>query len=237
MEESFSPNNNLSQKRIRVIELLLVTSVAFVPTIFVSISSLFSGALTSRAPVGPSLVFYGLVYELLALAVLLYVLFRQGRTLLQIGLTFSWKDIPVSLLLFVIAYFVFYLCYVGIYFGVYQVVGRTLTATDTPTYVNAGVSLGTVIFVIINPLYEELIARAYTISEIKFLTGSSVAAVVVSVVLQTLYHLYQGIAPSLALAAVFLCLSVYFVKFRKIVPVILAHLYFDVFALVWYAKQ
>lgn len=237
MEEQISPNNHLSQKRIRIIELLLVTSVAFAPTIFVSVSSLFSGALTPKGQVGPSLVFYGLVYELIALAVLFYVLFRQGRSARQIGLTFSWKDIPVSLLLFVIAYFMFYLCYVAIYYGLYYVIGRTLTQTDTPTYVSAGISLGTLVFVVINPVYEELIARAYTIFEIKFLTGSNVAAVVISVMLQTLYHLYQGIAASLALAAVFLVLSVYFVKFGKVVPVILAHLYFDVFALVWYANQ
>ena len=237
MEEQFLPKSNLSQKHIRIIELLLVTAVAFAPSVFVSVSSLFSGALTSKAQVGPSLVFYGLIYELLALAVLFYVLFRQGRSARQIGLTFSWKDIPVSILLFVIGYVVVYICYIAIYFGVYHVFGRALTATDGPTYVSAGISLGTVFFVIINPLYEELIARAYTIGEIKFLTESNVAAVVVSVILQTLYHLYQGIAPALALAALFLVLSVYFVKFGKIVPVILAHLYFDVFALLWYANQ
>jgi membrane protease YdiL (CAAX protease family) len=236
MEEQFLPNRTLSQKRIRIIELLLITGVAFAPTIFVSVYSLFWGALTSKAQVGPVLVFYGLIYEIIALAVLFYVLFRQGRSARQIGLTFSWKDIPVSLVLFVIGYVVFYICYVAIYFGVYHVVGRALTPTDAPTYVSAGVSVGTLIFVIINPLYEELIARAYTIFEIKFLTGSNVAAVVVSVMLQTLYHLYQGIGPALALAALFFVLSVYFLKFARIVPVILAHLYFDLLALV-YANQ
>jgi membrane protease YdiL (CAAX protease family) len=58
----------------------------------------------------------------------------------------------------------------------------------------------------------------------------------VSVTLQTLYHLYQGIPAAIALGAMFLILSAYFVKYGRVLPVILAHLYFDVLALLAYAN-
>lgn len=229
--------NQCSPKPLRIVELLLVTGIAFGATILVSVYSLFSSALTSDPRAGQILVFYGLTYELLALAVLCYVLFRQGHSLRHLGLSFSWMDIPISILLSVIAYVAFYICYIAVYYGYYLVAGRILIPPNqAQTYLDAGVTIGTVIFVVVNPVYEELIARAYTISEVKFLTGSSAVAVVASVILQALYHLYQGIPAAIALGAVFLVLSIYFVRYGRIVPVILAHLYFDVMALLAYAK-
>ena len=230
--------NQCSPKSLRIFELVLVTGIAFAATIFISIYSLFSGDFTNAARTGQVPVFYGLIYELLALAVLCYVLFRQGRTLRQVGLTFSWKDIPVSILLCVIAYVAFCVCYIAIHYGYYYVAGRMLIPPNQPqTYLNAGVTIGTVVFILINPIYEELIVRAYTISEVTFLTGSSVVAVAASVILQVSYHLYQGIPAAIALGAGFLVLSIYFVRYGRIAPVILAHLYFDALAFLAYAKS
>jgi drug/metabolite transporter (DMT)-like permease len=109
-EEQSNARKSKSQKAIRLIELLLVTGVAFAATIFVSVYSLLFGAFTSNAQGGHILVFYGLIYELIAVAVLCYVLFRQGRSPREIGLTFSWKDIPLSLALSSVAYIAFYVC-------------------------------------------------------------------------------------------------------------------------------
>lgn len=229
--------NQGSPKSLRILELLLVTGVAFAATIFVSIYSLFSNTLTPNIQAGQALVFYGLVYELLAIAVLCYVLFRQGRSLRELGLSFAWKDIPVSVLLAVIAYVAFYACYTTIYSGYHAAAGQALTQPDqAQTYLDAGLSLGTVLLVLINPIYEELIARAYIISEIKFLTGSAVVAVVLSVAVQVLYHLYQGVPAAISLGAMFLILSLYYARHKRIGPVILAHLYFDALALLAHAK-
>jgi hypothetical protein len=49
--------------------------------------------------------------------------------------------------------------------------------------------------------------------------------------LQTSYHLYQGLQNVPSLAVSFLILSVYYARCGRILPVILAHLYFDLFAL------
>lgn len=227
-----------NSKTYRALELYLVVGVAFAAPIFVAIYSLFFGSLTQHTQVSGVLVFYGLIYELLALAVLIYVLSRQGRSLKQIGLSFSWKDIPISLLLILISYVAFYGCYFAILYGYYFVAGRALIQpAKTQTYLDAGVSIGTILFVVLNPLYEELIARAYIISEVKYLTGSSVLAVLVSVVIQVLYHLYQGVPAAIALGAMFLVLSIYYTRYKRIAPVIFAHLYFDLFVLLVYAAR
>lgn len=226
-----------NSKKYRAIELYLVIGVAFAAPIFVAIYSLFSNSLTQSPQGSEALVFYGLIYELLALAVVAYVLSRQGRSLKQLGLSFSWKDLPVSFMLAVVSYIAFYLCYLTIFYGYYSLTGRGLSQpAKTQTYLNAGVTVGTFLFVILNPLYEELIARAYIISEVEFLTNSGIVAVLVSVVVQSLYHLYQGVPATIALSAMFLVLSIYYIRYKRIVPVILTHLYFDLFALLFYAR-
>ena len=227
-----------NSKTYRALELCLVIGVAFAAPIFAAIYSLLAGSSGQNYQASGAFVFYGLIYELLAIAVMAYVLSRQGRGLKQIGLSFSWMDIPVSLLLLVVSYVAFYICYVAIFSGYYSIFGRALTQpASTQTYLDSGIAVGTILFVILNPFYEELIARAYVISEVRYLTGSNLLAVLVSVVIQVVYHLYQGIPAAIALGAMFLVFSIYYAKYKRIMPVILAHLYFDLFALLVYASR
>jgi membrane protease YdiL (CAAX protease family) len=227
-----------NSKIYRALELYLVIGVAFAAPIFVSIYSLFFGSITPTSQVSSAMAFYGLIYELLALAVMAYVLSRQKQSFRQIGLSFSWKDIPVSFLLLVVSYITFYICYRVLFFGYYFIFGRSLIRpVNTQTYLDAGLTIGTILFVIVNPIYEELIARAYIISEVKYLTGSGLLAIAVSVVIQSLYHLYQGILSTFAIAMMFLTFSVYYIRYKRITPVILAHFYFDLLALLLYSNR
>jgi len=93
----------------------------------------------------------------------------------------------------------------------------------------AGVTLSVlvVVQVVVNPFFEELIVRAYAMTEVLGLTGSGALAVLVSVGVQTFYHLYQGIPLALAHGATFSVFSLYYLKTRRIAPVVLAHLYRD----------
>jgi membrane protease YdiL (CAAX protease family) len=74
------------------------------------------------------------------------------------------------------------------------------------------------------------------ITETTFLIGEKDAAVLLSVILQTSYHLYQGLLPALVLGVVFLIFSLYFAKRGRILPVVLAHLYMDVIAFLAISK-
>jgi len=58
-------------------------------------------------------------------------------------------------------------------------------------------------------------------------TGSAALAVAASVGLQTAYHLYQGAPNALAAGAGFLLYACFYARFRRILPVILAHACWD----------
>ena len=232
----------LSGKR-RLIGLVIVCVAAFALPLLNSTRYFLSGNQDSRllALSAQALSFWFLVgasFELIALAVLVFVLSRQGRTLRQLGLAFSWTDIPESLLLAIAAYAAVIVCHVIIFYGYFFMTHHVPDQTPQNVgFMRGGVSVAVVLFICLNPFYEELIARAFVITEVKFLTGQSAAAVVASVGLQTAYHLYQGIPSALLAAAMFLIFSLYYIKRKRILPVILAHLYFDALALILSARR
>lgn len=97
-----------------------------------------------------------------------------------------------------------------------------------------GISYTTFLFQFINPIFEELIVRAYLMTEVKSLTGSTALAVVLSVLLQTSYHFYQGGLLALSLGIVFLIFSLYYARTNRILAPMVAHMIFDVSATWFY---
>jgi membrane protease YdiL (CAAX protease family) len=90
------------------------------------------------------------------------------------------------------------------------------------------ISFMVVVFLFTNAFYEELIVRAYLMSEIISWKRSTLLAGVVSVGIQSLYHIYQGVPNMISIAALFSVYAIYYAKSRRILPVILAHLYVDI---------
>jgi membrane protease YdiL (CAAX protease family) len=87
-------------------------------------------------------------------------------------------------------------------------------------------------FVLLNPFFEELIVRAYLMTEVSELTGSSFLAITVSVAVQFSYHLYYGWIGAISLSFSFLIFAVYYARSRRILPVIVAHGIFDIYGIV-----
>ena len=100
-----------------------------------------------------------------------------------------------------------------------------------------GISVVTILFVFLNPFFEELILRAYLMTEIKVLTNSTTKAIIASTALQTSYHLYQGVPLALADGALFLIFSIYYARTNRITPIVLAHLYCDTGSTLWYVLR
>lgn len=227
----------LSSNRIRLLELLLVLGVAFAPAVLGSFNILFLGRPAYTPQEGIFRLLSSSSYELIGLAVLTYVLFRQSRTFHDIGLAFVWRDIPRSIALAIGGYAAFYASYLLIYYGFYAITRHALPQSNPGSLtIQFGSLIGTIAFLLVNPFFEELVVRAYTISEVKSLTGSGGLAIVVSVGVQVLYHLYQGFPAVIGSAALFLVFSLYFYGARRITPVILAHMYFDLMALFVYSR-
>jgi len=158
------------------------------------------------------------------------------QTLADIGLRLTWKAIPYSAALFCAGWAVSYLWDWGLWYGHLLLTGRYLSLRAHNVGFLYGPDRGwslpiLLVFGIINPIKEELIVRAYLLSEVRLLSGRLWLAVAVSVAVQTSYHLYQGIWAAVSHLALFLVFSLYYARTRDILPVVLAHLYFDLLAL------
>jgi membrane protease YdiL (CAAX protease family) len=114
----------------------------------------------------------------------------------------------------------------AIYGGLLKVPGRAFWGHPT---------VGALPYFLLTPIFEELIVRAYLMTEIIELTGSSLLAVVVSVLLQASYHLYYGWYGAVCLGFSFLILALYYAKYRRALPVMFAHELYDliVLARIW----
>jgi membrane protease YdiL (CAAX protease family) len=84
----------------------------------------------------------------------------------------------------------------------------------------------------LNPFFEELIVRAYLMTEVLDLTGSSSLAVALSVAVQFSYHLHYGWVEAISLSFQFLVFALYYALSRRALPVIVAHSLFDISDLV-----
>ena len=172
-----------------------------------------------------------LVAQASSLLLLWFVLSQQGHSWLDIGWNASLSDVMPGIALAVV-------CLPLALFttSAFQVIYRTFTGHFLPYrsahgMLGAGVSVLSIILVLLNPFFEELIVRGYTMTEVAGVTGSQILAILVSVLVQMSYHVYQGLGRCIGLAVTFTIFSIYFSKERRIAPVILAHFLHDAYAL------
>lgn len=219
-------------RRRRLFALAVVLSVSLLHFVFASFYYLLGGNVPLGARQNAFRLIGALVAESTSLLVLWYVLSERGSGWRAIGWTPAWKDLPEGFGLFIVGYLAT-IPPVLIFQAAYRsYAGHYLHAKSLESVLGFGISLFSVAFVLLNPFFEELIVRAYTMSEVMNLGGSRLLAVVVSVSLQMSYHFYQGVLRSIAIAATFTVFSIYFARTRRIAPVILAHFCFDALALV-----
>jgi membrane protease YdiL (CAAX protease family) len=167
--------------------------------------------------------------ELVSLALLSYVIAQNRQTFAGLGLVFRPTDIVRGVLLWAGTICCYRLAYPTI-LSTCELLGWHRTPPYLPS-LKLGLGLLTYCVVVVNPVFEEMIVRAFLMSETIALTGSSGLAILFSLLLQTSYHLYQGLPYALAAGVIFLIFSVYYARTRRIVPVILAHFIADCSAL------
>jgi membrane protease YdiL (CAAX protease family) len=173
-----------------------------------------------------------LISEAASLAVLWYVLTGQSRGWKNIGWKLKWTDAPLAVGLFfgstIASYMV--MVFVQVFFRAYS--GHYIVPRSLHGLLGFGISGLAIVFVCLNPFFEELIVRGYLMTEIVELGGGGALAIIISVAVQMSYHLYQGLAHGIALTASFAVFSLYFWKSHRIAPVVLAHLCIDAYALI-----
>lgn len=214
-----------SDKRLRWFELTLVLLLTIGGSIASAIAILIYGPAVASPPSNLRWIASGF-HELLGLVLLGYVLRRHGRRFRDIGLGWSRRDIPAAAAVTLVAYVVYRSIGRSLWLLHYSLFG-TFPHAVTTRVLFGHASYFMLLQMLVNPFYEELLVRAYLMTEVIELTGSTTLAVFLSVVVQTSYHLYYGWWTALALGFQFLVLSLYFARWRRALPLAIAHWYFD----------
>jgi membrane protease YdiL (CAAX protease family) len=227
-EAAEPPSSAGRPHRRRLFALGLVLSVSFTHFIVAAFYYLFhaEGSRTQFGVVG------ALITEITSLLVLWFVLTEHKRMWREIGWQPRWMDVPHGIAIILASRFAVRIVTLIVQACFLRYTGHYLQPRSIHGVTGAGISLFTVVFVFVNPLFEELIVRGYAMSEVTALGGSRGFAIFVSVILQMSYHVYQGLLRCIGLTTAFLIFSIYFSKERRIIPIVIAHFWSDALALI-----
>lgn len=172
-------------------------------------------------------------FELVPVVLALYLLSGPGRSALRrIGLdrTQPWRDLGIGAGLAAV---------VGIPgLGLY-VTARALGLSVTINPAGLDEHWWTVPVLILaalmNALLEEVIAVAYLVERLTELRWAPPLIIVASALLRGTYHLYQGPGMAAGNVVMGLLYAWYYVRFRRVAPLVVAHTALDVVAFVGYA--
>ena len=220
-------------RRERWLDLLFVLGVTLWQPILTSTLHIFHPAEVLSANSGLRLLF-AVLAEAAGLAVLAYVLWKRRSGFAALTRSPQWTDVPLGIGICLLTWLVS---------GVVAVLVRLLWTQLTghrPASVAVGQLLGIhltrawLLFLCVNPWFEELIVRGFLMTEVSALAGTG-TAVLASTLVQVSYHLYQGVANAITVGVVFLCFSLYYARTRRLLPIILAHTLMDLLPLLCHA--
>ena len=86
-----------------------------------------------------------------------------------------------------------------------------------------------------NGILEEVVVVGYLLSRLEKLGVNPVAAVAISAVIRGSYHLYQGIGAFFGNAAMGVIFGIFYYRYRRVAPLIVAHTLIDAVTFVGYA--
>lgn len=234
MEAEASPESGIHAKRIRWFELCLILLISFGGYFFNSLYVLLAGQGIKVGPHTQSAEWaVSLVHEAASLLLLAYVLWRRRRRLRDLGMRWSFRGLGIGLAVAIVSAVGSYGAYrLGhwlislVYHGQLSILARGITARQLYTHP----SLIVFPFTIVNAFFEELIVRAFLMTEVRELTGSWILAVIASVAVQTSYHIHYGLIGALSVSFGFLVFSIYYARTRQATPLIFAHALIDFYA-------
>jgi membrane protease YdiL (CAAX protease family) len=175
------------------------------------------------------------IHEAGCLGLLGYILHRRGLRIRDLGVSWSRRNIILGAGLYVGAMFSYAFGLWLIHWAQYLLTG-TYSMPTSAAQIFGHPTIMAFAFAFLNPFFEELIVRAYLMTEINKLTGSMMLAGLVSVLLQASYHLYYGWTGAAAMAFLFAVFAVYYARTRNATPIIMAHFLLDIVAMVHLAR-
>lgn len=227
VSEIQAPTKVLVDRRQRLAGLLIVLCVAVLPLILISLLTVLGIKPETSDVYLKYRITQSLLMQATSLALLAYVVRQNRQSWADFGLAFRLNDIVYGMLLWVAAVCCYSLVSPSI-LSFSEQVGWHRAAAYVPSLQSVGALA--LAYLTMSPIFEEMIVRAFLMTETIALTGSSLLAIFVSVLVQTSYHLYQGIPYALSGAVIFLTFSIYYARTRRIIPVMVAHLIWDFWA-------
>jgi membrane protease YdiL (CAAX protease family) len=223
------PERITESKRYRWFEVILVLLVSFGNSLFGSLFALANGR--GLSPYSPdSRWTMGILQELTSLLLLVYVLSRRRMRLGDLGLRWSFGELGTGLAVAVVSYLTYAAGYILVH-SLHGVFFSSSTSGLTPLQAFGHPSIIAIPFILLNPFFEELIVRAYLMTEVRNLTGSWTLSAALSILVQFSYHLYYGWERAISVSFLFLVFSIYYARTRKATPIIIAHGVFDILAM------
>jgi membrane protease YdiL (CAAX protease family) len=172
----------------------------------------------------------GLTHEVASLLLLVYVLSRRNLRLANLGFRWSAKDLLLGLPAAIGGFFAYAIGFLIVSFIHRLVLGSPAVGPNARAFFSHP-GLAIIPYVLLNPFFEELIVRAYLMTELLELTGSAFLAVAVSVLVLASYHLYYGWVGAISIGFMFLAFSIFFLKTRRALPIISAHGLIDIYGI------
>lgn len=223
----------VQQDNLRWFELGLVLLLAFGSSLAASIHVLTHGP-AQWPPFTNERWIVSAIHEISCIGLLGYVLHRRGLRIRDLGMNWSRQNMIVGVCLFAGASVSYSLGSWLIQMGQYMLTGSYVTPVSAAQIFGHPTILA-FLFTFLNPFFEELIVRAYLMSEVNKLTGSMALAMLVSVLLQSSYHLYYGWTGAASTAFLFVVFALYYARTRNATPIIVAHFLFDILAIAYLA--
>lgn len=175
-----APVANPPSKRLRWFELVLLLTIAFSGSIRSSLYFLKHGPNPALALTNGAIVFH-LAHQFACILLLAYVLYRRGWRLQNLGLRWSFFSVFVGLLLAAAHFFVYIVALLLLRAGYRSWFGSVAHMPNMRDFFGQG-NFTLVPYVSVNPVYEELIVRAYLMTELLDLTSSPLLAIFASIV-------------------------------------------------------
>ena len=217
-------------KRLRWFELSLVLLISF-GQFFASSLYLFTNGRSSPSYLQNSNWTVGFFHELTSLFLLGYVLSRRKVRFRDLGLRWSFRDLRSGLAVAVASY-VAYAVGLSFVHSLHRALFASSPSGPTAHDIFGHPSIAAIPYFLLNPFFEEMIVRAFLMTQVKDLTQSWTLATVLSVALQSSYHLYYGWEGVLGVSLQFLVFSTYYARTRRATPIVVAHAIFDIYGLV-----
>ena len=157
-------------------------------------------------------------------------LYERGWTFERIGLRPTWRDTFIGIILAATSYEMYRVGWFA-FFELFPALARAALVHHSVSSLLSPFSV--LALTAVNPLFEEVFVAGYVITVLREKYGP-VPAVSASFTIRILYHLYQGVGGLFSHVPVGLLFGIWYVRTRRLWPLIVAHAALAVFALCHY---